>query len=67
MYGVYFQIEALLSLKKCMITPNFFGFQEHLLSSASPHSLKPRKNNPVLVSTTHRKPKYLEMPRTPVQ
>ena len=36
MYGVLFQIEAYLSLKKCMATPNFqFGYQEHLLSSTS--------------------------------
>ena len=35
MYGVLLQIEAYLSLKKCMVTPNFlFGYQEHLLSSA---------------------------------
>ena len=31
---------------------------------ASPHSFKPRKNIPVLVGTTHRKPEYLAMRRT---
>ena len=31
------------------------------------HSLKPRKNIPVLVGTTHRKPEYLEMRRTNAQ
>ena len=30
--------------EKCMVTPNFiFGYQKHLLSSASPYSFKPRK------------------------
>ena len=35
MYDIFSKIEALLSLKKCMVTPNFlFGYQQHLLSSA---------------------------------
>ena len=33
----------------------------------SPHSFKPHKNIPVLVSTTHMKPEYLEMRRTHAQ
>ena len=47
-------------------TPNLlFGYQKHLLSSAfSELSFKPRKNIPVLVGTTHRKPEFLEMRRT---
>ena len=64
MYGVFFfQIEALLSRsEKCMVTPVFcFGYKRHLLSSAL------RKNIPVLVGTTHRKPGYLEIRRTYAQ
>ena len=44
-----------------MVTPNFqFGYQEHLLGSA----FSVRKNFPVLVSTTDKKPEYPKMPRT---
>ena len=48
-----------------MVTPNFlFGYPEHLLSSAFPHSFELRKNIPVLIDTTHAKSEYLEMRRT---
>ena len=52
MYGVFFQIEALLPLKNSWLP-----------ILLSPHSFKPRKIIPVLVGTTHRKPEYLEMRR----
>ena len=64
MYDVFSQIEALLSLKNAWLSPIFF------LDSKSTccvmlflHSFKPRKNIPVLVATTHRKPEYLKMRR----
>ena len=35
MYGMFFQIEIIISEKCMVIPPNFlFGYQEHLLSSA---------------------------------
>ena len=68
MYGIFFQIEALLSLKNEWLPQIFFLDTKNTCSVLlSPHSLKPRKNIPVLVGTTHRKPKYLEMHRTYVQ
>ena len=63
MYSVLFPNRSSIISEKCMVTPNFlFGYQNHLLTVLlSPHSFKPRKNIPVLVSTTHRKFKYLGM------
>ena len=56
-----------LKLNYLMVTPNFLlGYQEHLLSSAF-FSFKPRKNIPVLVGATNRKPECLEMRRTCAQ
>ena len=63
MHGVFFQIEALLSLKNAWLPPIFFLDTK----STSLHSFKPHKNIPGLVGTTHRKPEYLEMRRTFVQ
>ena len=63
MYGVYFQIEALLSLKNAwMVTPKFC-FLRIVLNSLL------RKNTPVsvLVGITKRKSEYLEMRRTYAQ
>ena len=65
MYGVVFQIEALLSLKNAWLPPIFLlDTESTCLFLLSPHSFKPGKNIPVLVGTTHRKPEYLEMRRT---
>ena len=68
MYGVPFQIKALLSLKNAWLPPIFFldtkSVSQVLLS---PHKFKPRKNIPALVSTTDRKSEYLEMRRTHAQ
>ena len=48
-----------------MAIHNFlFEYQENLLSSASYAQFAPRKNIPVLISTSHRKSEYLEMCRT---
>ena len=69
MYGISFQIEALLSLKNAWLSQIFvFGYQEHLLQTNCKfyfltHSFKLRKNMPVLIGTTHRKPTYLETSR----
>ena len=68
MYGVFFQIEALLSLKNAWLPPIFFMDNKiTCLVLLSPHTFKARKNIPVLVGTTHRKPEYLEMGRTCAQ
>ena len=68
MYGVLSQIEAYLSLKNAWLPPVFFldtkSTYEDLLC---PVSFKLRKNIPVLVSITDRKPEYLEMRRTCAQ
>ena len=64
MYGVFFQSEALSSLKNAWLPRNFlFGYKGHLFCFLH-IVLKHTKNIPVLVGTTHRKPKYLEMHRT---
>ena len=68
MYDVFFQIEALLSLKNAWLPQTFFlDTKSTCQVLLSPHSFKPRKNIPVSVSTTHRKPEYLEMHRTYAQ
>ena len=70
MYGVSFQIkiEALLSLKNAWLPPIFFlDTKSTCRVLLSPHSFKPRKNIPVLVGTTHRKPEYLDRRRTNAQ
>ena len=60
-----FQIEALLSQKNAWLPPIFcLDTKSTYKVLLSPHSFKPRKNIPVLVGTTHRKPEYLEMRRT---
>ena len=68
MHGVISQIEAQLSLENAWLPPIFFldtkSTYEDLLYL---HSFKPRKNIPVLISTTHRKPESLEMRRTYAQ
>ena len=63
---VFFQIEALLSLKNSWFPP-ILGYWKHLISSAFSAEFKLRKNIPVVVGTTHRKPEYLEMRRTYAQ
>ena len=68
MYDTVSQIEALLSLKNAWLPQIFFSDTKstwHFL--LSPHSFKPRKNIPVLVGTTHRKPEYHEMHKTYAQ
>ena len=64
MYEIFFPNWSLIFAEKCMVTPNSFwntkGIWYVLLSL---HSFKSRKNIPVLVGTTHRKPEYLEMRR----
>ena len=66
--GFFFQIEALLSLKNAWLPPiSFLNTKSICLLLLSPHSFEPRKNIPVLVSNTHRKPEYLEMRRTYAQ
>ena len=68
MYGAFFQIDALLSLKNAWLPPIFFLDTKITCQVLlSPHSFKARKNIPVLVGTTHRKPEYLEMRRTYAQ
>ena len=68
MYGFFFQIEALLSLKNAWLPPIFFlDTKSTCYVLLSTHSYKLRKNFPVLVGTTHRKPEYLEMRRTYAQ
>ena len=69
MYGVYFfQIEVLLSLKNAWFPQLFLWIlRAPAIFLLSLHSFKPRKNIPVFVGTTHRKPKYLEMRRTYTQ
>ena len=64
----FFSNWSLIISEKCVVTSNLlFGYQEHLLSSAFSESFEPRKNIPVLISTTHRKSEYLEMRRTYAQ
>ena len=64
----FFQIEALLSLKNACLPPiSFSDTKSTCLVPASPHSFKPRKNIPVLVSATHREARYFEMRRTCAQ
>ena len=69
MYGVFIQIEALLSPKNAQLPPIFFldtksvcwfCFLCIVLNRA-------KKYIPVLVGTTHRKNKYVEMRRTYAQ
>ena len=68
MYDVLFQIEALLSLKNAWLPPIFLlDTKSTCQVLLSPHSFEPRKNTPVLKSTTHRKSEYLEMRRTYAQ
>ena len=68
MYSVFFQIEALLSLKNAWPPPIFFlDTKSTCLVLLSPHSFQPHKNIPVLVGTTHRKLVYLEMRRAYAQ
>ena len=68
MYGVVFQIVTLLSLKNAWLLPIFFlDTKSTWLVLLFQNSFKPRKNIPVLVGTTHRKPEYLEMRRTYAQ
>ena len=61
MYGVSFQIEALL--KNAWLPTNFLlDTKSTCYVLISRHSFKPRKNIPVflLVGPTNRKPEYLE-------
>ena len=69
MYGVlFFQIEPLLSLKNSWLPQTVFLDKKRTCKVLlSPYSFKPRKNIPVLVGTTHKKPEYLEMRRTYAQ
>ena len=68
MYGAFFQIEALLSLKNAWFPPiPFLDTKITCLVLLSPHSFKARKNIPVIVGTTHRKSEYLQMRRTYAQ
>ena len=68
MYGDFFQIEALLSLKNAWLSPIFFlDTKTTCWGLLSQNSFKPRKNIPVVVATTHRKPEYHEMSRTYAQ
>ena len=63
MYGVFFKIEA-LSLKNTWLPLIFLlDTKTTCLVLLSLHSFKPGKNIPVLVGTTHSKPKYLKMHR----
>ena len=56
MYGVFFQIEALLSLKNDWLPQIFFlDTKSTGLVLLPPHGFKPHKNIPVLVDITHRK------------
>ena len=52
-----------------MVTPNVFWIPRVLTKMyvPSPDSFKPRKNIAVSVSSTDRKPEYLEMRRTYAQ
>ena len=61
----FLQIEGLLSQKNAWL-PQIFILETKSTCEVllSPHSFKPRKNIPVLVGTTHRKPEYHEMRRT---
>ena len=62
----FFQIEAFLSLKNARSLPIFFLYtRKHLLISL--YIFKPRKNIPLLVGTTHKKPEYLKMRKTNAQ
>ena len=62
--GFFPQIEALLSLKNAWLPQIFFlDTKSTYKVLLSPHRVKPRKNIPVLVGTTYRKPEYLEMLR----
>ena len=66
MYGVLSKIEATckLSLKNAWLPPIFhLDTKTTYRDLLSPHSFKLRKNIPVLVSITDRKPDYLEMRR----
>ena len=58
MYGVSFQIEALLSLKNTWLPQIilFLDTKNTCQVLLSLHSFKPRKNIPVLLGTTHRNP-----------
>ena len=53
--------------EKCMVTPIVLDTKSTGQVLLSPYSFKPRKNIPVLVGTTHRKPDHLEMRRTYAQ
>ena len=65
MYGVFFQIEALLPLKNAwFLLILFLDYKEHAKVCFLRIVLNHAKNIPVLVSTTHRKPEYLQMCRT---
>ena len=67
-YGIFSQIEHKLSLKNAWLLPIFFiDYYGTCQGLFSPQKFKPRKNMPVLVGTTHRKPEYLEMRRTYAQ
>ena len=62
MYGVFIQIEVSLSLKNVWLPQMFFlDTKSTCQVLLSPNSFKPRKTTLVLIGTTHRKPKYLEM------
>ena len=64
----FFQIEALASLKNARLPQIFFpDTKRTCYVLLSPHSFIPHKNIPVLVCTTQRKPKDLEMRRTYAQ
>ena len=64
----FFHTEVLLSLKNAWLPPiSFLDTKGTCYVLLSPRSLKQRKNIPVLVGTTHRKPEYLEMRRTYAQ
>ena len=68
MYGVFFQIEAYLSLKNAWLTPILFlDTKTTYFYLLSPDSFKPRKNILVLVSITDRKLEYLKMRKTYAQ
>ena len=50
-----------------MVTPIVLDAKSTGQVLLSPYSFKPRKNIPVLVGTTQRKPEHLEMRRTYAQ
>ena len=65
MYGDLFQIEARLSQKNaCLSQILFLDTLTRALSYLLSAQFKTAQNIPVLVSTTDRKPNYVEMRRT---